>query len=227
MSSIRTIPPCPNRTGRPGYDREQWYKDNVQPIVESLWRLYSASSCSGVGGILSLLIGYLRRGRDPQVVVVPTYLTEPPSDESPGVVGVLVDERADMKDIMRTLVDLAQRGYLRDRAAKALAVSWGCLPVPISRFIAAKPRLSNCSRTRTNADARYVQGQTGTHRCRICGRNFTNISRRSSSSCITKRSSAAILKVARIDSHPMVVGWRCPDGDRLWDDRSDAMPYRC
>jgi uncharacterized membrane protein YgcG len=91
-----------------GYDREQWYKDNVQPVV-SLAAI-GLGLLLALGGVLSVLTGYLRRGRDPQSVVVPTYLTEPPSDESPGVVGVLLDERADMQDIMSTLVDLAQRG---------------------------------------------------------------------------------------------------------------------
>ena len=38
---------------------------------------------------------------------------EPPRDLRPGVIGTLVDERADPHDVTATLVDLAVRGYLR------------------------------------------------------------------------------------------------------------------
>ncbi len=66
-----------------------------------------------VGGpLLALLLWYVR-GRDPEMgIVVPDYITEPPNDLPPAVVGTLVDEKADMRDIISTLVDLAQRGYL-------------------------------------------------------------------------------------------------------------------
>ncbi len=66
-----------------------------------------------VGGPLSILALWYARGRDPETgLVVPDYLPEPPSDLRPAVVGTLVDEKADMRDIMSTLVDLAQRGYI-------------------------------------------------------------------------------------------------------------------
>ena len=39
-------------------------------------------------------------------------ITEPPSNLPPGIVGTLIDERADMRDIISTLVDLAKRGFL-------------------------------------------------------------------------------------------------------------------
>src|SRR5690554_2221404 len=38
---------------------------------------------------------------------------EPPRDVRPGVIGTLLDERADPHDVTATLVDLAVRGYLR------------------------------------------------------------------------------------------------------------------
>ena len=41
--------------------------------------------------------------------MVADYLPEPPDDLAPGVVGTLLDEQADMQDIIATLVDLAQR----------------------------------------------------------------------------------------------------------------------
>ncbi|OQA40293.1 MAG: hypothetical protein BWY52_02911 [Chloroflexi bacterium ADurb.Bin325] len=72
----------------------------------------------GLGGLLAIggpVLAYLwwyRRGRDKPVGMIADYLPEPPSDLPPGVVGTLLDERADMQDIMSTLLDLARRGAL-------------------------------------------------------------------------------------------------------------------
>ena len=66
-----------------------------------------------VGGPLSVLLLWYARGRDPEMgIVVPEYITEPPNNLPPAVVGTLVDEKADMRDILSTLLDLAQRGYM-------------------------------------------------------------------------------------------------------------------
>ena len=73
-----------------------------------------------VGGPLSVLALWYARGRDPETgFVVPDYLPEPPSGLRPAVVGTLVDEKADMRDIISTLVDLAQRGYISISENKA------------------------------------------------------------------------------------------------------------
>ncbi len=52
-------------------------------------------------------------GRDPRPQIVPTYLPEPPTDLPPGMAGTLIDEKADTRDVLATIVDLARRGYLR------------------------------------------------------------------------------------------------------------------
>ncbi len=66
-----------------------------------------------VGGPLTVLLLWYLRGRDPELtVVVPDYISEPPDNLPPAIVGTLVDEKADMQDIVSTLIDLAQRGYL-------------------------------------------------------------------------------------------------------------------
>ena len=66
-----------------------------------------------VGGPLGVLLLWYTRGRDPELAtVVPTYISEPPDDTPPAVVGTLIDEQADMQDIVSTQVDLAHRGYL-------------------------------------------------------------------------------------------------------------------
>ncbi|MFH1171073.1 MAG: DUF2207 domain-containing protein [bacterium] len=51
-------------------------------------------------------------GRDPKgrVTIVPQY--EPPDNIRPGVMGTLIDEKADMGDITASIIDLAVRGYL-------------------------------------------------------------------------------------------------------------------
>lgn len=93
-----------------GFDRQRNYDENIKPIVGVVLALVAV--LIGAGGILWVYSRYMTHGRDPEAVVVPEYLAEPPSNERPGVVGVLLDERADMKDIMATLIDLAQRGYI-------------------------------------------------------------------------------------------------------------------
>lgn len=92
------------------FDFEREYEEEWKPFVSLI--LIAIGLLIGIVGVLFVYMRYTKHGRDPQGVVVPEYLSEPPSDERPGVVGVLLDERADMKDIMGTLVDLAQRGYL-------------------------------------------------------------------------------------------------------------------
>ena len=62
-----------------------------------------------LGGPAALYLLWYRLGRDKPVNLVADYLPEPPADLAPGVVGTLLDEQADMQDIIATLVDLAQR----------------------------------------------------------------------------------------------------------------------
>lgn len=65
------------------------------------------------GGPLGVLALWYLYGRDPQLTVTPPeYITAPPSNIPPAIAGTLIDERADMRDIISSLVDLAERGYL-------------------------------------------------------------------------------------------------------------------
>lgn len=64
-----------------------------------------------VGPLLLYLLWY-RKGRDIPVKLPAEWIPEPPSDLPPGMVGTLIDERADTKDVIATLVDLAHRGVL-------------------------------------------------------------------------------------------------------------------
>jgi uncharacterized membrane protein YgcG len=66
-----------------------------------------------VGGPLAVYLLWYTRGRDVPAGLVPEYISEPPDDLPAGVVGTLVDEKADLKDIIASIVDLARRGALR------------------------------------------------------------------------------------------------------------------
>jgi uncharacterized membrane protein YgcG len=63
----------------------------------------------GLGGPAGLYVLWYNRGRTKPVPQVADYLPEPPSALAPGIAGTLLDETADMEDIVATLVDLARR----------------------------------------------------------------------------------------------------------------------
>lgn len=65
-----------------------------------------------LGGPALALAVWAAKGRDPYPGIVPDVLAEPPTDDPPAMVGVLLDERADLRDILATVVDLARRGVL-------------------------------------------------------------------------------------------------------------------
>jgi len=65
-----------------------------------------------IATFLTLLLIWFRRGRDEPSQVYAKYVSDPPSDLSPGLVGALIDERVDTKEVMATVIDLARRGYL-------------------------------------------------------------------------------------------------------------------
>lgn len=65
-----------------------------------------------IGGPLLVLALWYTFGRDPAVGLVADQVSSPPSSTAPGVVGTLIDEEANLQDIIATLVDLARRGYL-------------------------------------------------------------------------------------------------------------------
>jgi uncharacterized membrane protein YgcG len=65
-----------------------------------------------IGGPLLVYLLWYTRGRDRPVGLVAEYVSEPPGDLPAAVAGVLVDERADVKDVIAGIVDLARRGVL-------------------------------------------------------------------------------------------------------------------
>jgi len=73
----------------------------------------------GIGGPLLLLVLWYLVGRDKPTTFAAEFLSKPPDDTPPGVVGTLLDEHADLQDILATIADLAQRGFLRIRESDA------------------------------------------------------------------------------------------------------------
>src|SRR6266436_2772053 len=67
----------------------------------------------GIPLVAFLLMFYLwwTRGRDPRLRPIAAQY-EPPDQLTPGEVGTLVDNSADMRDITASIVDLAVRGYI-------------------------------------------------------------------------------------------------------------------
>jgi uncharacterized membrane protein YgcG len=80
--------------------------DRLAFFLRSNWPL-------GLPLIAFLIMFYVwwNNGRDPRLRPVAAQY-EPPDKLSPGEVGTLVDNSADMRDITATIVDLAVRGYL-------------------------------------------------------------------------------------------------------------------
>jgi len=66
-----------------------------------------------IGGLLAVYLLWYNRGRDRPAQLVPEVISEPPSQLPAGIVGTLVDEHADVKDIIASIIDLAHRGALR------------------------------------------------------------------------------------------------------------------
>jgi uncharacterized membrane protein YgcG len=92
------------------FDQTRAFEENTLPLLSL--GVIAVSLIIGIGGTLFFYSMYMRKGRDPVIGVVPTYLSEPPSDLPPAVVGTLVDERADQRDAISTIIDLAHKGYM-------------------------------------------------------------------------------------------------------------------
>ncbi|MBN1258372.1 DUF2207 domain-containing protein, partial [Candidatus Peregrinibacteria bacterium] len=65
-----------------------------------------------LGIALEPLYGYIRRGRDPRGKGTIFAQYDPPDKLIPAEMGTLLDEKADMRDITSTIIDLAVHGYL-------------------------------------------------------------------------------------------------------------------
>ncbi len=76
-----------------------------------------------IGGGLALLLMWYVRGRDQAVALPAEFLNAPPADPpssgnvlTPALAGALLDEEANVRDVLATLIDWAQRGIIKIRA---------------------------------------------------------------------------------------------------------------
>lgn len=102
-------------------DDEQRAQDEASDERSALYNLgFLALGGLGalVGGI-SLYGLWYTKGRDPQVGPVASFLAHPPGDLPPGAVGVLIDETADQRDVVATMVDLGNRGVIKLEESKS------------------------------------------------------------------------------------------------------------
>ncbi len=65
---------------------------------------------AGIAGVYGL---WYAKGRDPHVGLVAEFLPAPPDDLPPGAVGALLDEVANERDIVATIVDFGRRGVIK------------------------------------------------------------------------------------------------------------------
>jgi uncharacterized membrane protein len=99
------------------------YDQNVRPLVD--FGMFLLGVLLLIGGILLLIMRWYKQGRDKPVKLVADYLTEPPSDLPPGLVGTLLDESADVRDVIATVVDMGKKGNLTINETKGTGLFAG------------------------------------------------------------------------------------------------------
>ena len=89
---------------------EQEFRNRWGPVFDL--GFLSLAGLFLIGGPVLLYLWWYRKGRDHPVGLIADYLPEPPSDLPAGMAGPLIDESADMQDILASILDLARRGAL-------------------------------------------------------------------------------------------------------------------
>ena len=99
-------PAMPKPAWQNTYDTIQ----NLNPVLTLVALIITALLL--IGGFLFVILKLTAHRRGLQNIVVPEYLTEPPSDLSPGVADALIHLSTQTRDVLGTLLDMARRGYL-------------------------------------------------------------------------------------------------------------------
>lgn len=106
MITGATIPEWQERDDRVRQEREE--AEERQAVAGTF--LFAAGLLLMVVGGVAISGVWYARGRDPHVGLVAEYLAEPPDDLRPGAAGTLLDEFTQVRDVVATMVDLANRG---------------------------------------------------------------------------------------------------------------------
>lgn len=104
------VVPATSPSWQDAQDQSENYELNVKPFVDL--GLGLIAGVVGLGGPGLIYFLWYTRGRDPKVGPVPEYVDQPPDDLPPGVLGTLLDEKADMRDVVATIIDLARKGAI-------------------------------------------------------------------------------------------------------------------
>jgi uncharacterized membrane protein YgcG len=91
-------------------DQQADYDAHTRPLVNLGFLILGMLLL--IGGILWVIMRWYSKGRDKPVALVADYLADPPSNLPPGLVGTLVDEKADVRDVIATVVDMGRKGNL-------------------------------------------------------------------------------------------------------------------
>ncbi len=121
------FPPITSAQEPAWQDRDDQIRQEREEAEErSAWAgvlLLIAGLLTAVGGGVVLYALWFTKGRDPGVGLVAEYIPEPPDDLRPGAVGVLLDETFHSRDVVATVLDLAERGVIRMDPASAEGAS--------------------------------------------------------------------------------------------------------
>jgi hypothetical protein len=107
---------------------DQIRQEREEAEERSAWAgvlLLIAGLLTAVGGGVALYALWFTLGRDPGVGLVAEYIPEPPDDLRPGAAGVLLDETFHSRDVVATVLDLANRGVMRmDPATEGVSTQY-------------------------------------------------------------------------------------------------------
>lgn len=92
-------------------DRQDRLNQTVKPRNDVI--LLALGLLIPVAGLVGLLVLWYTRGKDPGVGADAPSVNTPPSDLPAPMVGVLLDERADVQDVVSALLTLSERGIVR------------------------------------------------------------------------------------------------------------------
>lgn len=91
-------------------EQAEFFNRTVRPLINL--GLVVLGLALTVGGPAVMYVLWFAQGRDPKIEGVPEFITEPPDDLDPGLVGVLFDEHVNPQDVTATLMQLAAKGYV-------------------------------------------------------------------------------------------------------------------
>lgn len=92
-------------------DRQDYLNETVKPRNNVI--LLALGTLIPLVGLVGLLVLWFTRGKDPGVGRDPEQINTPPSDLPAPLAGVLLDEEANVQDVVSTIVSLAERGVIR------------------------------------------------------------------------------------------------------------------